>query len=97
MSGPAGADVGRTRAPPWTVDTCFMSGPVSEILCCILWAVQRRRSHQRDSRFLHGLKTYGSVIAWRYTNYYYWHPFRKEFKRMLNLSMSVSPIDSNRT
>lgn len=98
MSGPAGADMGgRTRAPPWTVDMCFMLGPVSEILCCILWAVQHRRSHQRDSRFLRGLKTYGSVIARRYTNSYYWRPFRKVFKCMLNSSMSVSPIDSNGT
>lgn len=98
MLGAAGADVGgRTRALPWTVGVCFTSGPTSEILCHILWAVRHGRSQRRDRRFLRGLKTYGSVIVRRYTNYYYWRPFRKVFKCMLNLSMSVSPIDSNGT
>lgn len=95
--GPAGMDMGGRTTCCHGLLTCFTLGPVSEILCCILWAVRHRRSHQRDSRFFHGLKTYGSVIARRCTNYYYWHPFRKVFKRMLNLSMSISPIDSNGT
>lgn len=98
MSGPGGADVGgRTRVLPRTVDVCFTLGPVLEIRGCTLRAVQRRRSQQRGSRFLPGLKSFGSVIARRCTNYYYWHPFRKVFKCMLNLSMSVSPVDSNGT